>query len=215
MSLRITYAVDRRDGAHRALFLSASIPNPKRWDGEFDPLAITDAVVAVAREFLSAGWAFITAAHPTIAPLLMYVAAELPVEGRRRVMTYQSDLFEDVLPPDTQRFIDEGIGRVIWTPAVEGDEPEPGHWDRSLEVMRRQMFEETKPDAAVFVGGMEGIRFEYELFGELRTGQPRYVLGAPGGAAQRLEQPASELGAELAEGVVFPAIARAILNDLG
>ena len=44
-----------------------------------------------------------------------------------------------------------------------------GRWDRSLEVLRRQMFEETKPDAAVFVGGMEGIRAEYELFGEVRA----------------------------------------------
>ena len=83
MSLRIPYAVDQCDGAGRALFLLGVHPDPKRWDGEFDPLAITDAVVAVAREFLSAGWGFITAMHPTIRAA-MYVAAELPVEGRRR-----------------------------------------------------------------------------------------------------------------------------------
>jgi hypothetical protein len=33
----------------RTLFVSASIPDPDRWEGEFDALEITDAVVSLAR----------------------------------------------------------------------------------------------------------------------------------------------------------------------
>jgi hypothetical protein len=73
MSLRVT-RISVPEDIGRTLFLSASIPDPERWDGEFDALAITDAVVALARTFLSAGWRLVTAAHPTIAPLLLYVA---------------------------------------------------------------------------------------------------------------------------------------------
>jgi SLOG-like protein len=81
--------------------------------------------------------------------------------------------------------------------------------------MRRQMLTETEPDAAVFVGGMGGINAEYELFSEVRPGRPRYTLGAPGGEARRLQQPARTLGEVLADSVVFPSVARAVLADLG
>src|SRR4051794_11352620 len=114
MSLRITRP-DPERGAGRSLFLSASIPDPRRWSGPFDPLAITDAVVALARTFLAAGWGLVTAAHPTIAPLILYVADESSLEGRRRIVTYQSTLFEDVLPTATRRFEAAGIARFEWT----------------------------------------------------------------------------------------------------
>jgi SLOG cluster3 family len=213
MSLRIT-SVSVPANTGRTLFLSASIPHPERWDGEFDALAITDAVVAISRTFLSAGWQLVTAAHPTIAPLLLYVAGELPVEGQRRITTYQSRLFADVLPTATKRFEANGIARFEWTQAAKGDRPEPGHWDESLAIMRRQMLAETVPDAAVFVGGMKGIHDEYELFGTVRPDLPRYALGAPGGAARLLVRPSSPLRELLSEGVVFPALARAILDDV-
>jgi len=213
MSLRVTGPSVPED-VGRTLFLSASIPDPERWKGEFDALAVTDAVVALARTFLSAGWRLATAAHPTIAPLLLYVASELPAEGPHRVITYQSRLFVDVLPTATQRFKDEGIARFEWTQAGPGDSPEPGQWDHSLAIMRQQMLSQTEPDAAVFVGGMKGIREEHELFKAVRPGRPRYALGAPGGEARTLERPPSPLGDMLAGSVVFPAVARAILAEL-
>jgi hypothetical protein len=200
----------------RRLFLSASIPDPQRRPGPFDALAVTDAVVALTRTFLAAGWGLVTAAHPTIAPLLLYVAGESSLEGQRRIVTYQSALFADVLPTATRRFEAAGIARFEWTEPVEGDRPRPGESDRSLELMRRRMLTETQPDTAVFVGGMEGVPREFELFGELRPGAPRYALGAPGGEARNLPAapPDSTLHALLAEGVVFPELARAILDEL-
>jgi hypothetical protein len=198
------------------LFLSASIPDPARWPGAFDAYEITDAVVAFGREFLTAGWRVVTAAHPTIAPLLLYLAGEIPADVERRVTTYQSRLFADVLPPASQRFAAEGIGVFHWTEEVEGDSPEVGRRERSLELMRRRMIGETEPDAALFIGGMEGIRDERALFEELRPGHRWYALGRPGGAAAEVaaDNPVAALAAALADSGTYAPLARAVLSDL-
>lgn len=194
-------------------FISASIPDPQRWPGDFDPLEITDAVVAVAREVLAVGHAVVTAAHPTIAPLLLYVAAELPRGDSPRVVVYQSRLFVDVLPSATKRFEQSGVGQVIWTEAEPGDEPAPGRWDRSLAVMRRRMITECAPNAAVFIGGMEGIRLEYDLFRELSSGEPTFAFGYPGGEARALAAAEmTPIGERLRESSVYPALAREIVE---
>jgi hypothetical protein len=214
MTLKITPATDPV-AANSAIFLSASIPNPSRWDGNFDALEITDAVVSLARVFLTAGWRIVSAAHPTIAPLLLYVAAELPATADRRVSIYQSSLFEDVLPTATRRFEADGIGTIIWTPAADGDRPTPGEWDASLEIMRRKMLTEAAPAAAAFIGGMQGIPDEFDLFAEIRPGRPRYPIGRPGGAAAALaEESASPLRQQLTDGVVYPAIWQAVLMEI-
>src|SRR5215216_4797755 len=93
-----------RSAAPGAILLSASIPDPGRWQGAFDALEITDAVVAFARACLTRGYTIVSAAHPTIAPLLFYVAAEFPETEHARVRIYQSLLFESVLPTVTRRF---------------------------------------------------------------------------------------------------------------
>jgi hypothetical protein len=197
------------------IFVSASIPDPQRWSGPADPLAITDAVVSLARVFLSAGARVVTAAHPTIAPLLLYVASELPSERPPEIVTYQSDLFEDVLPPETRRFEQEEIGRFVWTPRAEGEHPVPGKWDRSLAIMRRQMLTETCPSAAMFIGGMEGIVAEYSMFTDLFPGAPCYPLGRPGGESRLLaESSDSPLAGQLRESRVYPALWRTVLADL-
>jgi hypothetical protein len=197
------------------IFVSASIPDPQRWNGPADPLAITDAVVSLARVFLTAGARVVTAAHPTIAPLLLYVASELPAERPPEIVTYQSDLFEDVLPADTRRFEREEIGRFVWTPQAEGEAPVPGSWDQSLDIMRRQMLTETRPSAAMFIGGMEGIIAEYSMFTELFPGAPCYPLGRPGGESRHLvERVDSPLASELRESRIYPALWRTVLADL-
>jgi hypothetical protein len=198
-----------------SIFLSASIPDPGRWEGEFDALEITDAVVALARTALTAGVRLITAAHPTIAPLLLYVAAELPDDLEARVTIYQSAIFEKILPAATQRFEVEGIATINWTEAVEGESSEIGNRDRSLELMRRQMLEETQPSAAVFVGGMEGIEEEFALFNELRPESPTYPIAAPGGEARRLvERMESPPVPELLVARVYPTLWIRVLDDL-
>ena len=198
-----------------SVFVSASIPDSARWSGDFDALEITDAVVALARAFLTAGFKIVTAAHPTIAPLLLYVAAEFPPESEERISVYQSELFANVLPPATRRFEADGVGRLIWTAAAEGDRPVPGEWDESLLTMRRRMLGEAEPIAACFIGGMEGIRSEFELYRTMYPDRSTYPLGRPGGEARNLiEAIDNSLRERLANDDVYPALWRAVIQDL-
>jgi len=213
--LRFQLPPERPSLAGRSVFLSTSIPDPERWSGYADPLEITDAVVSLARACLTAGLGVVTAAHPTIAPLLLYVAAELPAEHAARIVIYQSELFDEVLPPATRRLAEEGIGEMVWTPAEPGEEPVPGRWDGSLLRMRQQMLREVEPAAAVFVGGMEGIAEEFALFAEIRPKAPVYPIAAPGGEARRLiERLPDPRLPELLESRVYPTLWSRVLDDL-
>jgi hypothetical protein len=204
-----------QDLAGRAVFLSASIPDPDRWEGDYDALEITDAVVAIGRAILSAGAVLVTAAHPTIAPLLLYVAAELPPSDDPRVLVYQSSTFNPIMPEATLRFEAEGVGTLIRTPAVVGEPPDPAQAPQSLAIMRRQMLTETQPAAAIFIGGMAGIPDEHALFNDLLPRSPTYPLGYPGGESRILaeasESPLQEL---LVTGTVYPTLGRAIVSDI-
>lgn len=199
------------------VFLSASIPDAERWAGYFDAREIVDAVVAASRAVLTAGGTLVTAAHPTIAPLLLYIAAEFPrAEGEpAKVITYQSELFQDVMPEATVRFADLGIGERRITPAVPGEEPVPARWNGSLLIMRRRMFDESRPVAAIFAGGMAGIREEYDLLASQSPPPFAYCVGRPGGEAARLGPGnGSSLGTLLATGGVYPTIFRAVVSDI-
>lgn len=199
------------EGEDVAVFLSASIPDPKRWSGDFDAYEITEAVTSAARVVLRNGWKLVTAAHPTVAPMLLYVAAEQPREQRSspRVIVYQSQLFQDVLPRETARFAEEGVGTLVWTDAVEGETAEVQHRSRSLALMRHRMLSETSPAAAVFIGGMDGIRDEAALFGELYPERPQFAVGRPGGEARRLAESATgDLAEHLLHGDVYPTVFR-------
>lgn len=199
----------------RAVFLSASIPDSTRWEGDFDALEITDAVAAAGRAVLTAGGTLVTAAHPTIAPLLLYVASEFPVADEPRMLVYQSTLFDRVLPEATERFEEQGVGTLRWTQAVPGEEPVPGRWDGSLSVMRETMFVDTDPVGAIFIGGMEGIRDEFNRFLRRFDGRPVYPLGRPGGEARAIAAGLdSPLGDELRSGDVYPTLFRRVVADL-
>lgn len=215
MTLKIS---SMRVGTHLAeasVFVSASIPDPTRWPGEFDALAITDAVTATARAILTQSGTIVTAAHPTIAPLLLYVAGEFPSTDRPSVVVYQSRLFEGMLPEATTRFEREGVGMIQWTEAVTGDAPTPGRWDRSLRLMRVTMLRDSAPVAAIFVGGMEGIIEEHALFREMYPRRPWYALGRPGGMARNLTlDRGASLRDLLEHGEVYPALVRAIIRDI-
>jgi hypothetical protein len=201
--------------AEVAVFVSASIPDPARWPGDFDPLEITDAVTAAARAVLTESGTVVTAAHPTIAPLLLYVAAEFPLMAHPSIVVYQSHLFSGMLPEATQRFEQAGTGIIKWTAAVEGEAPEPGRWDRSLRLMRETMIREAGPVAAIFIGGMEGVIEEHSLFEEALPGRPWYALGRPGGVARELaSQERAGLRDSLLSGGIYPSLFRRVVSDI-
>jgi hypothetical protein len=197
-----------------AVFLSASIPDPERWQGTFDAIEVTDAVVAAGRSVLALDGVLVTAAHPTIAPLLLYVAAEFPAGEEPSVIVYQSDLFDDILPEPTRRFGEEGIGELRWTSGAAGDEPTPGRWDASLALMRRQMLADTDPVGAVFIGGMSGITDEFDLYQNLFPSRPVYPVGRPGGEARELVERAQSRVPDLLIADSYPALFRHVVADI-
>ncbi|GAB3077536.1 hypothetical protein GCM10027053_47500 [Intrasporangium mesophilum] len=201
--------------ARGSVFVSASIPDPARWTGQFDPLAITDAVVSVARTVLASGRRLVTAAHPTIAPLLLYVAAEQPPSAEALVVVYQSEVFEAFWPRATHRFQEQGVGTVIRTPRVGNEPPDPRHAPMSLELMRQRLLTNEPLVAAVFIGGMGGIPDEHALFRETHPDAPTYALAQPGGAAATLvDASPRQLQDILATENIYPAVARAIVADI-
>jgi len=195
-----------------SVFLSASFPSGERGERfvPYDPAAISAAVTAVARAVLLAGGRIVFGAHPTISPLVLLVAGEV---GRHNaVKIYQSTLFADQIPVETQRLVDLELGRMH---LIDADPS--GGLGPSLERMRRAMLGDERVAAGVFVGGMEGIHDEYRLLGELQPDAARLPLTAPGGAARELEvgdDPVSQRLAPMLADERYPAIARRLVNAL-
>jgi hypothetical protein len=201
---------------HR-IFLSSSIPDASRWDGAFSPLDITDAVAAFARSVLTMGGTLVTAAHPTVAPLLLYVSREFPskIDQPPAVIVYQSRLFEDVLSEETYELARGGFAELRWTAAHPGESTSPDNRDQSLQQMREEMLRETSPVAAIFIGGMEGIVDEHRLFGGIFPTAPRYALTMPGGEAASLVQSSPPaLISTLDSTLSYPTIAWQVVQDV-
>lgn len=206
----------------RSLFLSASIPRTD-WEGEYDALEITDAVVAATRAIFGSGGRLVYGAHPAIAPLVLRVARSF-ADARREdlplVRIYQSGVFEGFIPESTWELVHSGLGELVLTDPVPGETPT--NCPMSLARMREEMLNPEVNDlvAALFIGGMAGIDRELELY-RLRFGdRPVYALGAPGGAARSLAHQADPdgspfvTGQELAESRHYPALMEGIIRDI-
>lgn len=214
--MSLTYSLPLGPLSDVNIFLGGSIPDAERWKGKFDAREITDATAAAARAILTAGGTIVTGAHPTIAPLLLYIAAEFPRgQDQPRVLVYQSALFESVMPKETKRFEDEGVGSLRITDAAPGERPTPGNWDASLRIMRQHMFSDTNPVAGIFIGGMRSIRDEFELLRAQNSASWIYSVARPGGEAASLVEFAPEhIRHLLREGSIYPTLFRRVIDDL-
>ncbi|WP_299211230.1 hypothetical protein [uncultured Tateyamaria sp.] len=83
------------------------------------------------------------------------------------------------------------FGNFIETPATPGDQ------DASLERMRQSMLSGHNYKAAIFIGGMEGIRDEYNLFSKLNPKAILLPIPSPGGYARTLFERTKSLPQEL------------------
>ncbi|MBB5632196.1 hypothetical protein BKA04_000419 [Cryobacterium mesophilum] len=205
------------DHSEIRLFVSASIPDPLRWVGDFEPMEILDAVVSTSREVLAIGGTLVTAAHPTIAPVLLFLASEFPPPetGKPRIVVYQSRVFELELPADTRKLINSGLGDVRFTEAVAGETSDLRNRRQSLRRMRRQMLEEMKPEGAIFVGGMEGVDEEWEMVGVQLPHCKRYAFAKPGGQAARYSHRSRPtLATDLEKSDLYPYLADRVVQDL-
>lgn len=157
-----------------AIFLSASVPDPKKAP-EFaetaDPVAITAAVSALVYVTLGRR-RLVWGGHPAITPMIWLVAQELEVDYGSWVTLYQSRYFEDEYPEDNARF-----NNVIYTEPVDGD------LEKSLLAMRVRMLSDNSLFAAVFIGGMGGVVSEFELVRQLQPTAHLIPVASTGGAA--------------------------------
>ena len=156
------------------IFLSASVPDPKRDPKYFetaDVLAIREAVRALATLLLPRHL-LVWGGHPAITPMIRVIAESLGASVQEHVLLYQSEFFRHMAPPDNDAF-----AHVVWVPPVEGNR------DLSLERMREAMLHSGPFRAGVFIGGMEGVEDELEMFQRLCPQARVLPVASTGGAA--------------------------------
>jgi hypothetical protein len=196
------------------IFLSASVPYREEWIGDSRPAEIEEAIVSIARAVFARGGRLLFGGHPSVSPLVSAVAGEYfraePTREVRPVVTFQSRLYEGLLPDKTTEMVRMGWSAIEWTPRAKGKNPDQTK-ELSLGVMRDQMlptfdgasgpdqpFIRNKlrpPLAMIAVGGIEGIRDEAIVFlrkrqmWEPRQSRRVYSFKSGGGASARLVEP--------------------------
>jgi hypothetical protein len=185
------------------VFLSASVPDPKRdpsYAETADRIAIRDAVRALALVILPRG-RLVWGGHPAITPLIRVVAEGMGITSGDSVLLYQSAYFDGDMPDDNAAF-----ERVISTPPVDGDR------EKSLTAMRLTMLNDHAFDAGVFIGGMEGVIDEYHMF---RQQHPRAVIlpiASTGAAALRIfSEGRAGYPQDLSTDLAYPSLFRRLL----
>ena len=159
------------------IFLSASIPLPERnekYIGTADIIAIRDAVIALTTVVLP-HHRLIWGGHPSITPLIYYVMERLNLNIQEHVTLYQSKLFEKNFPEDNNKF-----ENVILTDNINNDKAQ------SLLYMRNKMLDESEFSAGIFIGGMEGVEEEFDIFVEKYPNALVLPIASTGAAAKMI-----------------------------
>jgi hypothetical protein len=175
-----------------AIFLSASVPDPRRapeYAESADTVAISAAITALVHVTLGRRL-LVWGGHPAVTPMVWAVAEGLGVDYGGWVKLYQSRFFKDEFPEDNDHF-----NNVTYTERSGEDR------EQSLLFMRTRMFRETTFSAAVFIGGMGGIVDEFNLLREIQPKVAMLPVASSGGAvlevARRLENYPPELNSDL------------------
>lgn len=185
-----------------AVFLSASVPDPARDPTYFstgDVVRIRAAVTALLEVVLPRG-VLVWGGHPAIAPFVRRVAGRL--DRADRVETWVSAWFRDQIPADTRKLPD-----LRWTP--EGEDLE-----QSLITLRERMLASHPFAAAVFIGGMEGVEREFDMFREAWPDVPVLPVASTGAAALRLWRAHPQDDADTQERLAHDAVYDLLLEDL-
>ena len=119
-------------------------------------------------------------------------------------MLYQSAYFADQFVADNDEFFEF---RVI--PAVRRSRA------HSIAAMRKRMIEDTDFDVGVFIGGMEGVLEEYELFRARHPEARVWPIASTGAAAKHLFESRDRQRPELfLEEITYPTLFRKLLADI-
>lgn len=185
-----------------AIFLSASIPDRRRNERYFktaDIVAINSAVSALVHVTIGRR-PLIWGGHPAITPMVWTVAKDLNVDYGNWVHLYQSLFFEDRYPDENAEF-----QNVTYTKLINGDR------EKSLLEMRKTMLTDNQFSAGVFIGGMEGIIDEYELFVELQPQASIVPVFSTGGAVLDIANDLAE-NTDLTEDYDYVSLLHRYLN---
>jgi hypothetical protein len=164
-----------------AIFLSASIPRPDRPARYFDtadPIAIAAATKALVTVTLGRR-VLVWGGHPSITPMIWAAAEDLQQDYGAWVHLFQSRLFHDDFPAENAHF-----RNVTYVDPLDDDQ------DKSIDKMRRRMLTTRRFRfmAGIFIGGMDGVEKEFELFCRRHKGMPAWPIASTGGAALLLFQ---------------------------
>jgi len=189
------------------IFLSASIPDPKRNEKYFnsaDVIAIRDAVRALATIVIPKSY-LVWGGHPAITPLIRYVMSTMAIDVQNHITLYQTEFFRDLFPAENEDF-----ENVIITPKYHDRES-------SLQEMRLRMFNDNKFKAGIFIGGMEGVETEYEMFKSIHPDAKTFPVASTGAAAKFLyesmnEKPDERLVSDYAYMALFRSLFETIIN---
>lgn len=156
------------------IFLSASIPIPGRDEEKYlntaDVIAIRDAVIALASVALPK-FHLVWGGHPSITPLIANVLTHSDTSAKN-VTLYQSKQYEEVFPIENRE-----VGHIVYT--------EKGKDDReSIHIMRKQMLCNYSFVAGVFIGGMNGVEEEYQMFKKYHPTALLIPVASTGAAAK-------------------------------
>jgi hypothetical protein len=169
--------------AMNAIFLSASVPIIGR--GTYFQTADPFLIQLAVRELITLALGrrrIVWGGHPAITPMVWAVCEDLGVNYAEAVVLYQSRFFEELFPEENKHF-----ANVKFVDSVDGDR------EASLLTMRRAMLSRPDLEAAVFIGGMEGVLAEHALFQELHPSARIVAVPSPGGAARQLAQTLDQL----------------------
>lgn len=179
------------------IFLSASVPDTKRGP-EFVATADSVAISAAVSDLLYVTLGrrpLVWGGHPAITPMIWTVAQDIGVDYGKWVRLYQSRHFREEFPEENERF-----QNVIYTEDVDNDR------EKSLLAMREQMFSDHEYSAAVFIGGMEGIFEEFELFRRFQPEAAVIPVASTGGAAFELAERLSTVPDDLLNDLDYVAL---------
>jgi len=214
MSVRRLYIKDAADLDRQlegppAVFLSASIPyerlvpkgmtsydrrrfveTNKRYVDAARPVQVRSAVVALTRSLLMRPGRIrlVFGAHPAISPIVLSVAHDVQPEGTEpRILIFQSQYFERELPDSTLHLANWDAGLLVFTPVkrVKGKQREAWRVP-SLELMRKLMVSVPNMQGAIFIGGMEGVMAEAEVFQVRNPDKQIIPIPSTGSAAAEL-----------------------------
>jgi hypothetical protein len=197
------------NSVERRYFLSASIPDPRREPAYYetaDLTAIREAIMALATVTLKKDH-LVFGGHPAISPMVLMVARVF--DALDRVHIFQSQYFRDRISPENRQF-----PRIVWTPPVGDDSTQ------SLREMRTHMIDSGAFAGGFFVGGMEGVEEEFQMFRSRWPQTPVFPVASTGAAARRLldrwqphlkglsMQQAQELRSDMVYGSLFERMLR-------